>query len=48
MNLWSHVIESSEFGCQVATAILTFDWSCKTEVSDLDIELGVEQDILRF
>ena len=48
MNLWGHVIESSEFGRQVATAILSFDWSCKAEVSDLDIELGVEQDILRF
>lgn len=42
VNFWSHIALSSKFGLKHAATVTALNRSCKTEVSDLYIEITIE------
>lgn len=48
MYFWCHVGLSAEFGLQSATSVTAQDGSSESEVSDLQVEYSVVQNVFRF
>lgn len=48
MDLRSHVVKSSEFSVQVSLTVPTFGWAGEAKVSNLQIIVLVQEEVLRF
>jgi len=48
MDLWGHVIQSSEFSGQIAWTISTLNWTSKSKISNFENEMLVEKEIFRL
>jgi len=48
MDFWCHVVKSTKACMKIATTIFALNWSRKTEVSNLQLIVLVEQEIFWF
>lgn len=48
MDLRSHVIQSSEFGREIAWSISTLDWTSEAKISNFEDKILIKKKILWF
>jgi len=48
MDLWSHVVLSSQLGVKITLSISSFNWSGETKIGYLQIIVFIQEQVLRF
>ena len=46
VDFWCHIVQSSKLGVKISLAVLSIRRCSKSEISDLDIEILVEKQVL--